>query len=95
MVHDGTTLTTLTSGYTPSTSTGLYQRITIASDGAGNVTMTTEDLTNNVTYTATTALGPVGTGATSALNYSNQVATSTTHTSASNLTGMYPTFYFD
>jgi ribosomal protein L35AE/L33A len=95
MVHDGTTLTTVTSGYTPSTSTGQYQRITISSDGAGNVTMTTEDLTNNVTYTATTALGPVGTGATLQIYYSNQVSTTGTHAGQANLTGMYPTFYFD
>jgi hypothetical protein len=95
MVHDGTTLTTLTSGFTPPTSGGQYQRITISSDGAGNVTMTTEDLTGLVTYTATTALGPVGTGVTSAIQFSNQVASSTTHTSGINLPGSWPVFYFD
>jgi hypothetical protein len=95
MVHDGTTLTTLTSGFTPPTSGGQYQRITISSDGLGNITMTTEDLTGLVTYTATTALGPVGSGLTSYIHFSNQIASSTTHTSAANLPGAYPVFYFD
>jgi len=95
MVHDGTTLTTVSSGFTPPTSGSQSQRITISSDGAGNVTMITEDTTGLVTYTATTALGPVGTGATLQIYYSNQISSSTTHTSANNLTGVYPTFYFD
>ena len=95
MVHNGTTLTILSSGYTPPTSGGYTQRITISNDGAGNVSISIDDLTANTTTTATTALGPTGIGATSAFNYSNQVASSTTHTGNLNAYGSYPTFYFD
>lgn len=102
-VHDGTTLRTVDTGYTPPSATTSTQVIYVEafSDGLGNVSGILRAVASGVggaitEYAFSSSNGPAGAIGTATNNgYLNQIQSLTTHTTGMSCGGMHPVFFYE